>query len=324
MLECDFGVPGSGKSYKAVYTIYETFLNDKSDRYGKKDLFYTNIHEFKFDRFPNKGFPFVPNTLISQLSQLRLLDIQGKSKDEIIELARSMNLFNCLIVWDESQTFFSKKNDVLLWWVEFHRHLHHDIILIAQVPRRILSEYKENGDLFFKAVPPSLRTTNSLKYKRYGTFNMYKGEVIDTISLKPDPNIFALYKSGANEKPKKVIYKFVFLALFFAFVVFSIFAYVTSSMGSDSNSTSSDSSSSVRSVVDPTLGTVTVACVGFDCSYLGQSVSLADLNVKQKEFGVYPLTTLQISEGVFLREYPNHVDFIKGVFNVSLSVSDSD
>lgn len=109
MLECDFGVPGSGKSYKAVYTIYETFLNDKSDRYGKKDLFYTNIHEFKFDRFPNKGFPFVPNTLISQLSQLRLLDIQGKSKDEIIELARSMNLFNCLIVWDESQTFFSKK-----------------------------------------------------------------------------------------------------------------------------------------------------------------------------------------------------------------------
>lgn len=326
VLECDFGVPGSGKSYKAIYSIYESFLNEKSERFNKYERFYTNVADFKFNKFPDKGFKLVPNDFIKNLSILRLLAIQGKSESEIIESARSLDLLDCLIVWDEAQSFFSKKNDVLLWWIEYHRHLHQDVILIAQSPRRILSEYKENGDLFFRAVSPSLRTSDSLKYKRYGTFNMYKGEVIDTISLKPDPIIFELYKSGANEKPKKVIYKFVFIALFLSLVVGSIFAFVTSSWSSnDSNSSASVTiaQTSLTKSTPISSHVFTVACVGFDCSYLGQSVVMSDLNVKEKEFNIYPTFTTQISDGVYLRTYSYNADFIKGVFNVSLSDSDT-
>lgn len=324
MLECDYGVPGSGKSYKAVYSIYEAFVNEKSERFNKYERFYTNIADFKFNKFPDTGFKLVPNDFIKNLSTLRLLAIQGKSESEILETARSLNLLNCLVVWDEAQQFFSKQNDVLLWYIEYHRHLHNDVILIAQSPDRIQSGYKDLGDLHFKAVPPSLRMSNSLQYKRYATSKMYKKEVIDTISLKPDQKIFDLYKSGANEKPKKVIYKFIVIALVLAFVVGSIFAFVTSSWSSnDSNSSSVTVAQTSLTKSTPISSHVfTVACVGFDCSYLGQSVVMSDLNVKEKEFNIYPTLSTQISDGVYLRTYSYNADFIKGVFNVSFSDSD--
>ena len=322
-LELDYGVPGSGKSYKAVNTIYQAFLNEKSDTYGKYQRFFCNIAEFKFDKFDGRGFKLVPNDLISKISQLRLLAVQGKEESEILDLARSLDLLDSLFVWDEAQTFFSKKNDVLLWWVEYHRHLHQDIILIAQSPDRIISGYKDLGDFHFMATPPSLRTTNALKYKRYSTPQLYKYSHSDTITLKPDPRIFDLYKSGANEKPKKVIYKFLGIAAVLVVVLLLTVSFIMSRYDSDDSNTTVSSSGSLP-VVQHFSEIFTVACVGFECSYLGSVVSLADLNARSAEYGLNAVTTTSISEGVTLREYPFNVDFIKGVFNVTVASDSSD
>lgn len=325
MLELDYGVPGSGKSYKAVNTIYQAFVNEKSDTFNKYQRFYCNIAEFKFDSFNGQGLKLVAPDFISQVAQLRIIALRGGSEDEILELARSFDLLDCLIVWDEAQSFFSKKNDVLLWLVEYHRHLHQDIILIAQSPDRILPGYKDLGDLHYKAVPPSLRVTNSLQYKRFATPQLFKKSVVDTLSLKPDPKIFALYKSGANEKPKKIIYKFVIIAIVIAFFVSGIFYFISNRFSGDNNvsqpSVSSLPAVSSSSVV--TADSITVACVGFDCSYMGSTVPIAVINQYEHDHNFLPSLVSQLSPNVFLRSYPNNNDFIKGVFNVSVSLPPS-
>lgn len=321
MLELDYGVPGSGKSYKAVNLIYQSFVNEKSENFNKYERFYCNIAEFKFDSFNGQGLKLVPPDFIAKVSQLRLIAVAGGSETEILKKAREFDLLDCLIVWDEAQTFFSKKNDVLLWWVEYHRHLYQDIILIAQSPDRILSCYKDLGDLHFKAVPPSLRVSNSLQYKRFVTPQLYKKSVIDTISLKPDPKIFALYKSGANEKPKKVIYKFIIIAVVLAVVVALIFSFVGRRFSGDSNQTQPSAPSYTSAPTQSYDDSITVACVGFDCSFMGSSVPLAVLNQYEHDFNFRSTIITQVSPNVFLRVYPNNHEFVKGVFNVSLPSS---
>jgi zona occludens toxin (predicted ATPase) len=313
-----FGVTGSGKTFKAVKEIYDSFIDTKSPTFNKYMRFYTNIADFQFDKFEGRAIPLVPNDFMLLLSKLRIMFIQGRGESEIIEVARSLDLLDCLIVWDEAQTYFSKKNDVLMWWVEYQRHLHQDIILIAQSPRRILSEYSDLAHLFYRANPPSLRVSDSITYKRYAESKLAKNSFIETFSLKPDNAIFALYTSGANEKPKKIIYKFIIIGSVLVVLVGLIFYYVSSrwSHGGDNVSNSPSVKKSVKAPISSHV--FTVACVGFDCSYLGELVSMSDLNVKEKEFNIFPLTTTLISDGVNLRTYSYNADFIKGVFNVSL------
>ena len=322
MLECNYGVPGSGKSYKAVYTIYEAFINEKSSTFNKYERFYCNIAEFKFNKFEGKGFKLVPNDLIKQLSQLRLLAIQGKEESEILDKAREFNLLNSLIVWDEAQTYFSKKHDVLLWWIEYQRHLHQHVILIAQSPKRILAEYSDLGDKFFKAVPPSLRLTNSLQYKRYAESKLLKMSYIDTLTIKPSKDVFDLYTSGANEKPKKVIYKFIIIAVALFIVSIVLFKLIAGRFEHGNNDVNNSESSVVTSSSPLDLSnSFAVVCYGFSCSCMGSTFNLSDLNNYKKKFGLVPIDINSYSPEINIYSYQKNDLFFSEVLSAPVNNS---
>ena len=82
------GNPGSGKSYLAVYKIYEHFYVNKKKKpkndaanLEKYDFCYTNINEFKFDKFDNV-LEFDLNDIRFHLVNLFNM-YKGKSPDSV-------------------------------------------------------------------------------------------------------------------------------------------------------------------------------------------------------------------------------------------------
>jgi len=320
-----FGQTGSGKSYFGTYTIYNAFINEKSPTFGKYTHFFTNLAEFNFDKFPDKGFQLKPKEFISAISQLRAMFLYEKTESEIIEKSKELKLFGCLIVWDEAQTYISKKNEVLFWFVEYQRHLSQDIVFFAQTPSRVQEGIKDLSHNNYRAVSPAMRLGKNFEYKRFGNADLYQNSYIDTLTLKPDPKIFELYHSGNNEQPKKLIHKFLFLILVFTIIAVSVFYYALSRWSHGDDNVSEPVNNPSDSLYSPPVNSASfsVVCVGFECSYLGNSVSLSDLNKYDVQYHIFP-TVSRLSEGVFLRIYPLNAEFIKGVFNVSLSADSSD
>lgn len=214
MIEFYTGVPGSGKTYRAVSYLYDIFLDSKSKQYGKFDKFYTNINEFKFEEFPRGiAYDLDFDDLLSRLTQLHKLYMSKCTDSELMDLATNLELSNSFFVIDEAHNFFEKKNTVLTWWLSYHRHLHQDIILITQNLALVESKYKSFSEFFYKAIPSSLRLFGStLKYEQYIGSRMYKTQRSEKFSLKFNPSVYDLYSSGANTQGKKVIYKYVAFA----------------------------------------------------------------------------------------------------------------
>ena len=80
--------------------------------------------------------------------------------------AKKLNLYKALFVIDEAHNFFQTKDDVLVWWLTYHRHLYQDIFLITQNLALIDRKYKPLAEYFYKAVPSSLRLNKKVfKYK---------------------------------------------------------------------------------------------------------------------------------------------------------------
>lgn len=325
MIELNYGVPGSGKTFKGVHFLHSIFIDEKSPNYQKFTHFYTNIADFKFDKFNGLGEPFKINEIKKTLGILRLEYLKGIPEADLIAHATALGFANALFVIDEAQNFFSKSDDLLLWWIEYHRHFSQYIILIAQSPKRILSGYKDLGDLHYKAVPPSLRLGSSLSYKRFAEPNLYKASYIETLKLSADPDIFALYQSGANEKPKKVIYKFIGIGILLAVLVTFAFNFFATHLSPDNNESSPTSSPSSPTYKAPSVSgdTVSVACFAFDCSYMGSVVPIAVINQYEHDYKFNPISINQMSPDVFIRVYPHNAEFIKGVFNVSINHSSS-
>ena len=215
MIEFYTGVPGSGKTYRAVSYLYDIFLDTKSKQFGKFAKFYTNINEFKFEEFPRGvAYDLDFDELLSRLTQLHKLYMAKCTDSELMDLATNLELSNSFFVIDEAHNFFEKKNTVLTWWLSYHRHLHQDIILITQNLALVESKYKSFSEFFYKAIPSSLRVFgNSLKYEQYIGSRMYKTQRSEKFSLKFNPVVYDLYSSGANTQAKKVIYKYIAFAV---------------------------------------------------------------------------------------------------------------
>lgn len=221
------GLPRSGKSYRAVWQIYETFIKSTSKDYKKHQYLYTNIGGFKHDVVNDI---LVKNPIItddeiivkeslyldwdvfySHLDKLFDMAQADKSDDELLRYARYHKLTPAMIVIDESYRYFTKRSDpVLVWLNGYHGHLGLDIVIIIHRPSLMHSDYKAHTEEFIDAQPKSKSLTNNIfRYKFYSDDHYIKQSNYSTDRLIANQAIFDLYKSGDLHKPKKILYKYI-------------------------------------------------------------------------------------------------------------------
>lgn len=236
------GNPGSGKTYYAVFMIYQTFLFEPKKTFLTKfakpkekpnySYCYTNINEFKFelsDKF--KKFDF--DEFYLGLRNLYALYKTGATDNEVNEKAKELNLYGCVFVLDECHNFFKdKKDEILVWWLTYHRHLYQDIYLITQDLTLVNNEYKRIAEKFYKAVDSSRRLfSKKFRYEIYASFRLYKKDQLEIINIPFLEEVFNLYHSGQSSNKKSfvrfyfllAILVFMFLLLYFYFIVMSMF-----------------------------------------------------------------------------------------------------
>lgn len=125
------GNPGSGKTYLAVYRLYEYFVLPKLP--AKKFLgfelkrkiknfdylyCYTNINEFDFS-IDERIIKFDFDLMYLNLSELYRLHSQGLSDTELSFKANELKLFKVMFVLDEVHNFFKEKDDKVTYLVAY-------------------------------------------------------------------------------------------------------------------------------------------------------------------------------------------------------------
>lgn len=241
------GNPGSGKTYYAVFMIYRLFLYEPKKTFLTKfikpkekpnySFCYTNINEFKFelcDKF--KKFDF--DEFYLGLRNLYALYKTGATDNEVNEKAKELNLYGCVFVLDECHNYFKdKKDEILVWWLTYHRHLYQDIYLITQDLTLVNNEYKRIAEKFYRAVDSSRRLfSKKFRYEVYASFRLYKKDQLEIINIPFLQEVFNLYHSGQSSNKKSfvrfyfllAIVIFILLIFYFYFVVVSIFRGDTS------------------------------------------------------------------------------------------------
>ena len=224
MVSLVVGFPGSGKSYYAVKKIYDILsINDnKNKKISQYEIIYTNIGGIKFDYFPNSIVKFKKlkeNQLLEYLTQCYNIYDLHKNDDNVdkylIEYSKEQDFYNALIVFDECHDFFSNQDKIKIFWLTYHRHLNHEIILLTQNKTLIHSKYRAIPELFIEAQPRSKKLfSNTLNYKHYSSFAMRKADHFNNSSIKTNQEIFKLYQSGNKSTQKSIILKFIVILAF--------------------------------------------------------------------------------------------------------------
>ena len=243
MLVYYLGIPGSGKTYSAVHTIYNNFSDDKD---AKKDLkkdyinCYTNINEFKFEKLKNV-FKLEYDNLYSNLIILYNLYKEKCTDDVLIEKAKELDIYKTLFVVDECHTFFDTADTIKIWWLTYHRHLYHDIILITQNLALVNTKYKPLAEAFYRAKPNSLVLNHKFFHYTYFTDSrLTKAGRVNVKKIKKDKKVFELYKSGDSVKSKNVIVYFLTIAFILFIILFIVAFFFFSSKNDDSKIKKSD------------------------------------------------------------------------------------
>lgn len=250
------GNPGSGKTYYAVFKIYQLFLFQpekgflskfiKPEKQREYTYCYTNINEFKFD-LCNKFIKFDFDKFYSDMSILHALYISKVTDAELNERAKELNLSGVLIILDEAHNFLKAKEDpVLVWWLTYHRHLYQDIYLITQDLSLISNEYKRIAEHFLKAVDSAKRLfKNKFRYILYGSYKMYQKDAMQKFHIPYLQEVFDLYHSGQSSSQKSFVRKFFYFALFL-FISLSIYFYFfLKSLSSDVSDEQKDDSTQI-------------------------------------------------------------------------------
>ncbi|MGE4419741.1 MAG: zonular occludens toxin domain-containing protein [Sulfurimonas sp.] len=227
------GVPGSGKTYYAVDKIFNNFSTDKEAKKDKKvtyEICYTNINEFDFDKVENVFFLDFDN-LKEKLKELHGF-YKAKETDEfLIEKCKEYNIYNALFVVDEAHNFFDVKDVVLVWWLSYHRHLYHEIILITQNLSLIESKYKSFSEFFYKAFPQSLTLFKThFKYNVYCNSRMALNAKSGSIKIKRNKKVFELYKSGDSINSQNVILKILGFSIGLFIILILLFYFYSESL----------------------------------------------------------------------------------------------
>ena len=189
---------------------------------------YTNINEFNFDKIENVN-PLDFEQLYKILTRLHTHYKAKKTDKYLVRYVAKLKLKDTLFVIDEAHNHFDKKDLILVWWLSYHRHLYHEIILITQNLALIESKYKSFSEFFYVAKPQSLTLD-----KRFFKYNVFCSSRLTVASrsgafkVKRNKNVFALYKSGDSINASNVILKFIFIAFLFLLFIFGVMYFFIS------------------------------------------------------------------------------------------------
>lgn len=223
------GIPRSGKSYLAVYKLWQKFIYkpkprrflkflDKKDNDKKQYLHcFTNINQFDFSK-SEKIHPLDFETLYQNLLFLYDKYKMGSDDDELIEYAKDFNLYKTFFVLDECHNFLTDREDkIITWWLTYHGHLYQDIYLITQNLDLVSKEYKKIAEFFYMAVEPSKRlNTKKFRYVQFSSYKMFQKDLIKGggYNLPQLEEVFNLYKSGDKNLSKSIVQKYIKLSVF--------------------------------------------------------------------------------------------------------------
>ena len=285
------GIPGSGKTYKAVYHIYKHFGKSSKNRDERYLFCYTNIDGFNFDVVDDRVRKLDFDALKSNLLVLHDMYKRKASDAELIERAKQFEIYKALFVVDEAHNYFQNRDPVLVWWLTYHRHLYQDIYLITQNLSLIESKYKPLAEYFYKAVPSSLRFSKKIfKYNVFVDQRMYKDSKAKVETIKLDPEVFKLYNAGDDTKSPNFLKRFVFFAFLFALITgfvfyFFIRFFFTSDTSESVSVSKSVSQSSSRGVIvstptqiDDSFRVINIKCFDSDCFYNHKEFDFSTLN----------------------------------------------
>jgi len=187
------GVPGSGKSYYAVKHLADQYFEKQED--GRYELIrpvtiITNIDAFQPEHRNLKALAKDAGGIknfFSEYYQKALTECIGGQIVYII---------------DEAQKFFRKGArdlDDVYSYFEYHRHFGHDIYLITQNARKLPPDISCLCEYLIVAAPRTRSVIGEFKYKW-----LSDGELLKREGFRPDPGIFALYKSMDQQESEKI------------------------------------------------------------------------------------------------------------------------
>lgn len=233
------GNPGSGKTFFGVKILYDYFIKEnkpnfldkilkKNDKKDDKDFVvaYTNINQFNFES-SDKIKKFEYDKFYEKISLVYNSYVFEKADDnKLIELLKDLDLYKALFVIDEIHNFFNNADDVLVWWLTYHRHLYQELYFITQSLSLVAPCYKNVAEFFYKASDSSHRLfSKKFRYSQYTTANLYKKDLIKKLHIDFDEKIFNLYHSGNNGVGKSAVKKFfliAFVLFIFCFIIFKV------------------------------------------------------------------------------------------------------
>jgi len=197
-------------------------MSNKHDLSKDIDTIYTNINGLNIELFPSSNIELLRLNVEDFMKYLtECFDLFEEHKNEhdvdeyLITLTKEKNYYNCFIMFDECHDFLSNQDRIKIFWLTYHRHLHHEIDLLTQNKTLINSKYRAIPEIFIEAQPRSKKLfSNTLNYKHYSTFAMRKIDQFSASSIKTTKEVFALYKSGNASHQKSIIRKFFYIFIF--------------------------------------------------------------------------------------------------------------
>lgn len=226
------GVPGSGKTFKAVNDILSQFNRKNSDF----TTLYTNIAGFDFDLMKSKlkknkqnqdCYEFKESLFTKHINSLYdIYKNEEKTEEDLVAYAQKIKLYKSYIVIDEAHNFLSFADSKKIWFLTYHRHMFIELVLITQNIALIHRLYLKVIEVYFDAHRRSNALTNAFKYSFYTSDFFIKENRIEIQKISPDKKVFELYQSGDSVKGKKVVKKFIYLSIL-AIIGVIFFSYIS-------------------------------------------------------------------------------------------------
>ena len=204
MLTAFVGNPGSGKTYGAVYYLWESI-------YRKSDLglyylpdgvaVFSNIRNL---RLPHRDFD-------------RLYEKHGKAVFTVAFWEKVLEKYSwsrIVLVVDEAQRYLYKEKDKdVLYFFQYHRHLGMEILLITQTLKNLPLEIRHLMEFYYFAVP---RSRNLGNWFVYHIKDPTTDEKLGVKRLPKKREVFELYTSqefGELEKGVNFTWKYIAVAV---------------------------------------------------------------------------------------------------------------
>jgi len=226
MISIIYGVPGSGKTYYAVWWIRKRALEEGDIflRVRSDVLLITNL-KLNLDAVDNYVY---------------IEDIKDFAKYMDVDFWRANFSFlqgkKLYVVMDECQLFFYhyKDDPKVLFFLQYHRHLGVDILLITQTPKSLPAKVFELAEFLIEAVPKSVNPFH-FKAFRYRVLHPFDRDlVLRRFHLAFDPVVFHLYSdmvykpSEDEEKARNAFTRYyVLFAFFFLLTVFLTLSFLS-------------------------------------------------------------------------------------------------